>query len=121
MDRHIVKMKLQQKEPIILKRIIALSGLLLLCIYLVYNSPQISQKYSDIESLETNVRIGTTEDILETIIPEFEYVHEKNKDKEVDGYIIETHREYEILRDEDGKILKQVPTSNFEYIRYKKY
>lgn len=114
-------MKLQQKEPIILKRIIALSGLLLLCIYLVYNSPQISQKYSDIESLETTARTGTTDDILETIIPEFEYIHEKDKDKEVDGYIIETHREYEILRDEDGKILKQVPTSNFEYIRYKKY
>ncbi len=116
-----VKMILQQKETIILKQIIALSGLLLLCIYLVYNSPQISQKYSDIESLETNARIGTNDDIQETIIPEFEYIHEKHKDKEVDGYIIETHREYEVHRDEDGKILKQVPTSNFEYIRYKKY
>lgn len=112
-------MKLQQKEPIILKRILALSGLVLLCIYLVYNSPHISQRYSDIESLETNARVGTTDDILETIIPEFEYLHEK--DKVVDGYIVETHREYELHRDEDGNIIKQVPTSNFEYIRYKKY
>jgi hypothetical protein len=104
-----------------LKRIIALTGLLLLCIYLVYNSPQISQKNKDIESLETNATAGTTEDILETIIPEFEYLHEQDKDIEVDGYIVETHREYEIHRDANGKIIKQIPTSNFEYIRYKKY
>lgn len=102
---------------------IGLSGLLLLCIYLVYNSPQISQKNSDIDSLETGAIVDpeTTDEILETIIPELEYVHEKNQDNEVDGYIVETYREYEVHRDEDGKIIKQVPTSNFDYIRYKKY
>lgn len=102
---------------------IGLSGLLLLCIYLVYNSPQISQKNSSLETLETGASIyqETNDDILETILPELEYVHDKNQDKEVDGYIIETYREYEVHRDENGKIIKQVPTSNFEYIRYKKY
>ncbi|WLR57403.1 hypothetical protein LC048_11420 [Mesobacillus subterraneus] len=104
-----------------MKQILALSSLLLFCIFLVYNSPQISQRYFDTESLETNARVGTTDDILETILPEFEYVHERDKDKEVDGYIVETHREYEIQRDEDGNIIKQMPTLNFEYIRYKKY
>lgn len=106
-----------------MKRKIGLSGLLLLCIYLVYNSPQISQKNSDIETIETGANINqeTSDEILETILPELEYVHEKDKDKEVDGYIIETYREYEVHRDEDGKIIKQVPTSNFEYIRYRNY
>ena len=106
-----------------MKRKIGLSGLLLLCIYLVYNSPQISQKNSDIETIETGANINqeTSDEILETILPELEYVHEEDKDKEVDGYIIETYREYEVHRDEDGKIIKQVPTSNFEYIRYRNY
>lgn len=106
-----------------MKQMIGLSGLLLFCIYLVYNSPQISQKNSSLETLETGASINqeTSDEILEMILPEFEYVHEKDQDKEVDGYIVETYREYEVHRDEDGEIIKQVPTSNFEYIRYKKY
>lgn len=106
-----------------MKQIIGIAGLLLLCMYLVINTPQISQKNSDIESLESGTIIDqeTNGEIPETILSDFEYVHEKEKDKEVDGYIIETYREYEVQRSEDGKILKQVPTSNFEYIRYKEY
>jgi hypothetical protein len=38
----------------------------------------------------------------------------------VDGYIVETYREYEVYKDKDGNIFKQVPTSNFDYIKYKK-
>ncbi len=36
----------------------------------------------------------------------------------VDGYIVETYREYEIYKNENGEIIKKVPTSNFDYIRY---
>ena len=61
------------------------------------------------------------EEILDVILPEFEYVHEKDKDKEVDGYIVETYREYEVHRDQNGNIIKQMPTSNYEYVRYKNY
>ncbi|WP_456274840.1 hypothetical protein [Bacillus sp. AK031] len=38
---------------------------------------------------------------------------------EEDGYIVEIYREYEIYKDANGKVIKEVPTSNFEYIRYK--
>ncbi|WP_409250612.1 hypothetical protein V1502_10550 [Bacillus sp. SCS-153A] len=38
---------------------------------------------------------------------------------EEDGYIVEIYREYEIYRDRNGKIIKEVPTANFEFIRYK--
>jgi hypothetical protein len=115
-------MYLEQKEPILLKQIIALSCLLLLCIYLVYNTPQISKQNTEVETMETGAtNTETNEEILDTILPEFEYVHEKAKDKEVDGYIIETYREYEVHRDQNGKIVKQIPTSNYEYVRYRKY
>lgn len=106
-----------------MKRMIALSCLLLLCIYLVYNTPQISKKNTEVESMETGATNDpeTNEEILDTIMPEFEYVHEKDKDKEVDGYIVETYREFEVHRDQNGKIVKQIPTSIYEYVRYRKY
>ncbi|KAA9017041.1 hypothetical protein [Niallia endozanthoxylica] len=42
-------------------------------------------------------------------------LEEKSK---VDGYIVETYREYEIYKNENGELIKKVPTSNFDYIRY---
>ncbi|WNF24774.1 hypothetical protein [Mesobacillus jeotgali] len=106
-----------------MKQIIALSCLLLLCIYLVYNTPQISKQNTEVETMETGATHNpeTTEEMLDTIMHEFEYVHEKAIDKEVDGYIVETYREYEVHRDQNGKIVKQIPISNYEYVRYRKY
>jgi len=42
-------------------------------------------------------------------------LEEKSK---IDGYIVETYREYEIYKNENGEVIKKVPTSNFDYIRY---
>lgn len=39
---------------------------------------------------------------------------------EVDGYVVETYREYEIYQDKNGQVINKVPTSNFDYIRYYK-
>jgi nickel-dependent lactate racemase len=39
---------------------------------------------------------------------------------EVDDDIVETYREYEIYKDENGQVVKKVPTSKYEYLRYKK-
>lgn len=102
-------------------RILGLSVLVLFCIYLVFAYPQNVQKNTELEYLETDASVLNEIDILETILPEFEYLHIESLDKEVDGYIVETYREYEIQRDQDGKILKQIPTSNYEYVRYKNY
>jgi hypothetical protein len=33
-------------------------------------------------------------------------------------YIIEEFREYEVFRDKNGNIIKSIPTSNYDYIRY---
>ncbi|WP_421385267.1 hypothetical protein ACOJQI_11040 [Bacillus salacetis] len=48
---------------------------------------------------------------------ELEYVFDA-KFKE-DGYIVEIYREFEIYKDAAGNVIKEVPTSNFEYMRYK--
>ncbi|RSD28633.1 hypothetical protein [Mesobacillus subterraneus] len=108
-----------------MKRIIGFVILMLLCVYLVYNNAAISQTNSKMDYIETDAGVQTesesAEDVLELIVPELEYVHDEDLDEEVDGYIVETHQEYEVYRDQNGKIIKQVPTSNFDYIRYKKY
>ena len=39
---------------------------------------------------------------------------------EIDDDIVETYREYEIYKDENGQVIKKVPTSNFDYLRYHK-
>jgi hypothetical protein len=38
--------------------------------------------------------------------------------KKEDGYVVEIYREYEIYKDNNGKIIKSVPTSHFDYLRY---
>jgi hypothetical protein len=38
---------------------------------------------------------------------------------EVNGYIVETYREYEVYKNESGEVVKEVPTANYDYIRYK--
>ncbi|WP_071396508.1 hypothetical protein [Bacillus tuaregi] len=35
-----------------------------------------------------------------------------------DDYTVETFREYEIYKNEQGEVIKKVPTSNFDFIRY---
>jgi hypothetical protein len=51
-------------------------------------------------------------------MPKLDYLLEK--EEEVDGYIVETYREYEIYHDEYGNEINKVPTSHLDFIRYKK-
>ncbi|MED4403783.1 hypothetical protein ABET41_03710 [Metabacillus fastidiosus] len=37
----------------------------------------------------------------------------------IDGYEVEVYREYEVYKDEDGEIIESIPTSNYNYLRYK--
>ncbi|EFV74610.1 hypothetical protein HMPREF1013_05162 [Bacillus sp. 2_A_57_CT2] len=108
-----------------MKQIFGLVGVMIVCIFWVYTNYSTSQRSPNMEYLETDTSVQndleTNEDNLDSIIPELEYLYEKDKDKEVDGYIVETYREYEIYKDEEGNIIKQVPTSNFNYLKYKKY
>ncbi len=68
--------------------------------------------YSDSEEVNLEIPEITTPTSLEYFL---------EGTKEVDGYIVETYREYEIYEDESGNIIKKVPTSNYDYISYKNY
>lgn len=49
--------------------------------------------------------------------PELEYKLEATTVE--DGVVLETYREYEIYKNRAGEVVKNVPTSNREYLRYK--
>ncbi|MDQ0232324.1 hypothetical protein [Metabacillus malikii] len=38
---------------------------------------------------------------------------------EDDGYKVEVYREYEVYKDENGKLIETIPTENYQYLRYK--
>ncbi|GLY10916.1 hypothetical protein ACP2W0_09715 [Pseudobacillus badius] len=40
--------------------------------------------------------------------------------EEIGHYIVETYREYEVYTDGQGNVKESVPTSNYNYIRYRK-
>lgn len=42
----------------------------------------------------------------------------KVEDKGV-TYQVETYREFEVYKDQDGTTVKEIPTSNFNYLRYR--
>ncbi|UOY94220.1 hypothetical protein MUG87_09060 [Ectobacillus sp. JY-23] len=41
------------------------------------------------------------------------------KKETVKGYVIETYQEYEVYKDALGNVVKSIPTSNYQYLRYK--
>ncbi|MDP4085858.1 MAG: hypothetical protein Q8934_14725 [Bacillota bacterium] len=43
------------------------------------------------------------------------------KKEKVDGYIVEIYREYEVYKDKNGNIIKSVPTSKTDMLKYWDY
>ncbi|MBM7703941.1 hypothetical protein [Metabacillus iocasae] len=39
--------------------------------------------------------------------------------EEVDGYIVETYQEHEVVRNKAGEMIDLIPTEHYDYIRYK--
>lgn len=56
------------------------------------------------------------EDARQATTFELEMVFEGTKI--VEGAKVETYREYEIYKDENGHVVKEIPTSNYNYLRY---
>lgn len=54
----------------------------------------------------------------EEVPASLEYQLEEIREK--DGYTIEVYREYEIYRDDNGTIVKMIPTDHYNYLRYEK-
>ncbi|WP_156288919.1 hypothetical protein [Oceanobacillus salinisoli] len=66
---------------------------------------------------ESEEAVAQAEEVSIPTFSSLEYVLEETK--EVDGYMIEQYREYEIYEDENGVVVKRVPTSNYDFLRYK--
>ena len=41
--------------------------------------------------------------------------------QKVDGYFVETYQEYEVYKDKNGKVTKEVPTSHTDTLKYWDY
>jgi hypothetical protein len=76
-----------------------------------------SEPVSIEENDDTNEKSLETEEIA-ALNFSLEMVLESRS--EVDDDIVETYREYEIYKDKNGQVIKKVPTSKYEYLRYKK-
>ena len=77
-------------------------------------SPSYIQTTSLQKDKETSIQLK------ENSIPtSFDYIFEERK--EVDDFIVEIYREYEIYEDEGGNLIKKVPTSNYDHLKYKNY
>ncbi|SHR27015.1 Uncharacterised protein [Mycobacteroides abscessus subsp. abscessus] len=79
--------------------------------------------YSSIPSVEDSDSPGATEANSnvenaeeEAVLTSLELKLEKTE--LVDGYIIETYREYEIYNNEAGEVIESVPTEHYEYLKY---
>jgi hypothetical protein len=66
-------------------------------------------------SITTAVEV---EEEAEPMIPIPSLETELIKKEIIDGYVIETYQEFEVIRDKGGEIISSTPTSNYDYLRY---
>jgi len=69
-------------------------------------------------SANEEATVGETEESEEAAAQNYTLEMMLEDKTKVDGYIVETYREYEIYKNENGEVIKKVPTSNYDYIRY---
>ena len=80
--------------------------------YEVLLADAMAEESETVATDSVNTQDGVPRDfVLEMILEEV---------SEIDGYVVETYREYEIYKNENGQVASKVPTSNYDYIRYYK-
>ncbi|WP_156183148.1 hypothetical protein [Mesobacillus campisalis] len=75
------------------------------------------ERYFPDEDAVTVSSFKSEEELREEMLPQLEMFLVGRE--EVDGYMVETYREYEIIKDSEGKLIQKTATENYEYIRYK--
>ncbi|WP_456277875.1 hypothetical protein [Bacillus sp. AK128] len=40
------------------------------------------------------------------------------KKEVIDGHVVETYQEFEVIKDESGEVISSIPTEKFDYLRY---
>jgi hypothetical protein len=126
---------LEFKGDGVMKKTFSFVGVIIVMASLLYlESPVsfINEKHVQISSTPYEVLLAdaTTEE-GETVSADLEAVEDGvprdfvlemvfEEVSEIDGYVVETYREYEIYKNEQGQVVNKVPTSNYDYIRYYK-
>ncbi|RFU64917.1 hypothetical protein [Peribacillus glennii] len=84
-----------------------------------------TKDFEVMEKLPANIPIGEMEEPVNSeaedddttgIIPELEIVLVETE--KIDGHIIEKYQEFEVYKSTDGRVVKKVPTTHYNYIRY---
>lgn len=83
----------------------------------LYDYPQIPVVNDSSENEEVSASTSEEADPLEGLTPELELRFESETIE--DGYLVETHRQYEVYRDQANQVIKSIPTDQIEYIKYK--
>ncbi|MGX6443374.1 hypothetical protein ACWM35_09165 [Neobacillus sp. K501] len=103
-----------------MKTISHFSTFLILCFLIALvaylDSPYsfIHKNYSYMTSEQTAAQPVDVEPPTEVPVLEQRLVHTEK----TNGYIVETYQEYEVYYDEEGTIIKSVPTSKTETVKY---
>lgn len=71
-------------------------------------------------SIEEEANVTVDEESEEVTAQNYSLDMVLEETTEIDGYIVETYREYEVYKDDKGEVIKKVPTSNYDYLRYEK-
>ncbi|XQY92641.1 hypothetical protein ACNRWW_04255 [Metabacillus sp. HB246100] len=105
-----------------MKRFAPLFLVLTIMVIGFFDSPSFFKQEDSITSLpipeEAVTSTSITEDEQSLELPELET---KLVDvKEEDGYTLEVYQVFEVYKDEQGKVIESIPTSQFEYLKYKK-
>ena len=124
-----------------MKKLLPIIGIMVTMVVLIYlDSPYslINKDYVGVTSIPNEVlQAEATAEEAEAVTSDSDMVEGEKRENEefisdytlemifeermIEGdYIIEEYREYEVFRDENGGILKSIPTSNYDYIRYYK-
>jgi hypothetical protein len=118
------------------KKLLPIIGIIVTMVVLIYlESPYslINKDYVEVTSIPNEVlQAEATAVKTEAVMSDTETDEGESKDfltnytlemifeeRMIEGdYVIEEYREYEVSRDKNGEIIKSVPTSNYDYIRY---
>jgi hypothetical protein len=115
----------QTKErKLSMKKILSFTSIILVLGFVAFLETQaesyhgFSTSFHDVSNEESAEVIAETEKEQESVTySSSEYIFEEEKVE--NGYRIEIYREHEIHEDEEGNRIKHVPTSNYNYLRYK--
>jgi len=100
-----------------MKKFISIIGIAAILLFVFYMESPINASYGGVSHLaETEAQeVSSTE---EETVPYTSLEYHLEDREQVDGYIVETYREYEIYENENGVVVEREPTSNYDYLRY---